>query len=421
MTPLYVNKYPPAAYGIFTHIYALASMVNAVLAFGMETTYFRYLQKVEERDKPKVFNNSFIVISTYASFVTKRFKDSISMFPDDTLLIADEAHNVGANQILKEFKKLKFNKRIGLSATPERIYDDITNLEINKLFNDSHPFIVSFTMAEALKQQILCSYKYYPVLVELTESESQQYYDITIQIAKIYASSNGDVRENESLKRLLLIRSSIINKATNKLSAFKQIISEIYNNKGKLEYMLVYTPEGSIPEDLVDELTDNLEDMKIIDEYTVAIRDIAPNIYVSQYTSNSKNRSTILENFESGSINVLTSMKCLDEGVDIPRSEVAIFCSSTGNPRQFIQRRGRVLRRHPNKTLATIYDLVVVPSLQRQEKEENFMTFNNINRKLIKKELKRVYDFSSLSINYTFTEYPERTFTLDKFTFNPFS
>jgi superfamily II DNA or RNA helicase len=97
-------------------------------------------------------------------------------------------------------------------------------------------------------------------------------------------------------------------------------------------------------------------------------------------------------------------MKCLDEGVDIPRSEFAIFCSSTGNPRQFIQRRGRVLRRHPDKTLATIYDLVVVPNLQRQEKEENLMVFNNINRKLMRKELKRVNDFSSLSINYTFTE-----------------
>ena len=349
-------------------------------------------------------DNSFIVISTYASFVSKRFKQLRDMFPEDMLLIADEAHNVGASQILKEFKKLKFPKRIGLSATPERLYDDESNSEINKIFNDSYPYIVSFTMEEALKRGSLCSYKYFPVLIELTESEYSRYFDISLQIARIFAAENGDVKENEMLKKLLMIRSSIINKAANKLPAFRKIISDLYSQYGTLNYMLVYAPEGSLPEELQEVFKDDVEDLKIIDEYTKAVRDVAPDVYVSQYTSNSKNRPSMLEQYSSGAINVLISMKCLDEGVDVPRSEFAIFCSSTGNPRQFIQRRGRVLRKHPNKTMATIYDLVVVPYIHEYVNDEEFILFNNVNRRLLKKELKRVYDFSSLAINSTYTE-----------------
>ena len=114
---------------------------------------------------------------------------------------------------------------------------------------------------------------------------------------------------------------------------------------------------------------------------------------VRQYTSNTHSRNDVINDFENGRLHVLTSMKCLDEGVDVPRSEVAIFCASTGNPRQFIQRRGRVLRLHNDKIHATIHDLVVVPIIDRQE--SNY----EIERNLIRTELERVVDFSALSIN----------------------
>ena len=84
-------------------------------------------------------------------------------------------------------------------------------------------------------------------------------------------------------------------------------------------------------------------------------------IHCIQFTSESIDRDSMLSDFANGNIDVLTSMKCLDEGVDVPRSELAIFCASTGNPRQFIQRRGRVLRTHKDKRYAVIHDLVVIP------------------------------------------------------------
>lgn len=99
----------------------------------------------------------------------------------------------------------------------------------------------------------------------------------------------------------------------------------------------------------------------------------------------------MLKQFADGSIDVLTSMKCLDEGVDVPRSELAIFCSSTGNPRQFIQRRGRVLRTHKDKKYAIIHDLVVIP--------ENVSDNSDIERNLVESEIRRVRDFALLSEN----------------------
>ena len=113
---------------------------------------------------------------------------------------------------------------------------------------------------------------------------------------------------------------------------------------------------------------------------------------VKQYTASTSNRDNVIKGFQNGEIDVLTSMKCLDEGVDVPRSELAIFCASTGNPRQFIQRRGRVLRTHKDKAFAVIHDLVVVP-------ETNDETTFEMEKSMIKKELERVVDFSTLALN----------------------
>ena len=101
----------------------------------------------------------------------------------------------------------------------------------------------------------------------------------------------------------------------------------------------------------------------------------------------------MLKQFAAGDLEVLTSMKCLDEGVDVPRSEFAVFCSSTGNPRQFIQRRGRILRMHPDKHMAVIHDLVVAPIINGSN------AAINVERNLLASELKRVQNFALLSDN----------------------
>ena len=142
-----------------------------------------------------------------------------------------------------------------------------------------------------------------------------------------------------------------------------------------------------------EEYIEDENDNKLINDYTSIVRGVNRSITVRQFTSQSKDRSEIIQSFTKGSTDVLTSMKCLDEGVDIPRSEIAIFCASSGNPRQFIQRRGRVLRIHKDKTKAQIHDLVVIPC-QNQD-----FAIDEFDKKLIKNELLRVFDFSSLALN----------------------
>ena len=129
-----------------------------------------------------------------------------------------------------------------------------------------------------------------------------------------------------------------------------------------------------------DDYSENL-----IDKYSQIILDVSNETTVKKFVSGIKERGIILDQFAKGEIEVLTSMKCLDEGVDVPRSEMAIFCASTGNPRQFIQRRGRILRKHPNKHMAVIHDLVIVPEINSEQ--DNYA----MERSLLQSELKRVH------------------------------
>ena len=176
---------------------------------------------------------------------------------------------------------------------------------------------------------------------------------------------------------------------------------------GNLKYTLVYVPEGAKPDDNTSDIFDTTETVadddysdNLIDVYTQIVQDVSKTTTVKKFTSAVKGRNEILDKYAKGEIEVLTSMKCLDEGVDVPRSEMAIFCASTGNPRQFIQRRGRILRKHPDKHLAIIHDLVVAPEISFGQ--ENY----NMERSLLRGELNRVRDFAVLSENadYAYTE-----------------
>jgi superfamily II DNA or RNA helicase len=196
-----------------------------------------------------------------------------------------------------------------------------------------------------------------------------------------------------------------LHKAEDKIRVFKEIITEI--GQDKLKYCFVYVPEGKKMFDSDEAVlhsnsdNDNETDFyeeNIIEKMLEITKNIFPNTTCNTYTGkNSKTeRKTILQGFENGQINVLFAMKCLDEGVDVPRAEYGIFASSTGNPRQFIQRRGRLLRRHPDKTFAHIYDMVVVPDFQSQYYSKEFW---NMERSLVRGELNRVAYFANLATN----------------------
>lgn len=352
--------------------------------------------------------HSFIIISTYASFGRDIVFQQLTSFSPKTtkrlLLIADEAHNIGSKRIMNKISGVKFLRRIGLSATPDRQFDDTGNFAIRTFFGckpDSYTF--EFTMREAIDKGYLCRYNYFPHVVRLTGSEMKEYMKISLQLAKLYNfDSESFPGSNDILMALLLKRKRIIHKAQNKESIFRAILEERFQQKGNLKYTLVYVPEGDISDenepDVIENDNENIsEDIlapdHLIDRYTKIVADIHPSVTVKNFISGLNNRDRVLADFASGDLEVLTSMKCLDEGVDVPRSELAIFCSSTGNPRQFIQRRGRILRKHPDKFKAIIHDLVVVPEVTTASESYN------MERNLLKGELKRVRDFATLSEN----------------------
>ena len=370
--------------------------------------WLKMADQYRKHDEP---TQNFIIISTYASFIREIvFRELNGFEKGKLLLIADEAHNMGSPSMLKRLKDIIYLRRIGLSATPERQFDSETNKKIYHFFGADDKFTFEYSMEQAIhgEKPVLCKYYYYPHLVRLTDEEMDRYIELSEKISKYFNFISGDFdKRDDILMGLLLARKRIIHKAINKLKVFKEIIATRYREKGNLKYTLVYVPEGNKPDyvnngdtdfEFQDQIADDNETEHLIDIYTKEISDLASFITVKKFVAGQKGREEILHDFANGKLQVLTSMKCLDEGVDVPRSELAIFCASTGNPRQFIQRRGRILRMHPDKHIAVIHDLVVAPEIGANSSSYR------MEQMLLKGELLRVKNFSLLSENPSYSQ-----------------
>lgn len=331
-----------------------------------------------------------IIITTYATFNRSEIQSFITSTKgiDSFIYIADEAHNTGSPTSLKKLPK-KITQRIGLSATPERIYDERGSEEIYQYFNSYPPlYTYRYTMKQAIEENILCHYDYHPIFVELTEIEMAEYRRITDKLRKYLDAETGGYKKEAEM--LLLQRKRIIHKAENKKPALSTLLDS-FKMKQKLKFTFVFVPEGFEPDYADDDSFEiENEDMRIIDEYADMFK--SRNYKYYKFIGGIEDTQQVLKNFEEGHIDVLLAMKCLDEGVDIPRTQHAIFCSSTGNPRQFVQRRGRVLRKSDGKDKAQIWDLIVIPPNISGE-------INSIERNLFTAEVKRIVNFASLADN----------------------
>lgn len=360
--------------------------------FNLKNIFLAYsdnnwIPELERLNTSFIFDKlqSFVIIATYKTFVSEKFQSRINKLPKETLLIADEVHNMGGPMMQAILPDVSFENRIGLSATPKRKWDPegLVNSLIEDFFDSREPYTYSFSMERAIRENVLCQYDYYPHIVYLSEEEMVDYIDKSKQLSRLFDANAKTFRNPDFAKILVLERKRIIHKASNKKECFKNIIVNHMKEHKSLAYTFVYAPEGE------DENREN-----ILNSYIRVLGDCFPGVRAYPYTHKSDNRQQVMENFESGYVDVLFSMQCLDEGVDVPRAELAIFCSSTGNPRQFIQRRGRVLRQHKDKDHAVIHDIVVIP--QNSGDEDTF----SLEQKLIKDELTRVIYFASLARNH---------------------
>jgi superfamily II DNA or RNA helicase len=344
--------------------------------------------------------SNYAIITTYATFKGIKFQSILNeYFTSDfnnIILIADEAHNFGAPGFLKVVPNF-FNKRIGLSATPERQFDDSGNKLLNDFFScTEEEYTFEYNMKTAIENGILCRYKYYPVIVNLEIDEQENYLKLSKELLKYIDPETGKYKESDFVNNLLIRRKNIIHKAKNKLNALISIINTI--GKENFKKAFIYVPEGIEAEYTTNEFTSEENENElhsIIDNYIIVIYEHF-RLKMAKFTGETNNREQILNQFKKGQLDALLAMKCLDEGVDIPQTKYAIFCSSTGNPRQYIQRRGRVLRTHTAKEYAVIYDLIVKPTISHTNTDEKLRKME-IN--IFLSELKRLVNFAVLSEN----------------------
>ncbi|MGF1479906.1 MAG: DNA phosphorothioation system restriction enzyme [Cyanophyceae cyanobacterium] len=317
------------------------------------------------------------IITTNSTLIGEGFQSQLRFFPEKTLIVGDEAHNLGSPRLEASLPR-SIGLRLALSATPERYFDEEgTDTLLHYFGAVLQP---EFTLADAIQQGALVHYRYYPVLVELTTAEAFAYAKLTQRIGWAMAE-NDNWKTNAALTALLMQRSRLIGAAANKLNALRQLMA----NRLHTHHTLFYCGDGLVTAEAYERR--QLEAVTRLLGKELGYR-------VNTYTAQTPlaEREAMRQQFERGELQGLVAIRCLDEGVDIPSIQTAVILASTGNPRQFIQRRGRILRPHAGKTGATLFDMIVMPpELERETRE--------VERNLLNKELKRFIEFANLADN----------------------
>lgn len=338
------------------------------------------LLKILKKDEK---NKKLVIITTYDSFCGNDDKILESLDLDSTLIIADEVHKFGAASYSKKLpEKIKY--RIGLSATPKRPYDEKGTKAIFDYFCPSENSY-EFSIKNAIDADMLCHYEYHPTVIPLTDFEMEDYENISEKISRLSVivnnSAKTDKEDEERLEQLLKERHRIIERAQNKKSEFLEIMqSEISKYKDRT---IVFCPDGK---------DENGKDFLEVYKSELWNEFVSKGkiVRMSEYVQGTKRE--IIESFTAGAIDILFAKQRLNEGIDIPAAKRAFFIASSTSEREFIQRRGRVLRKSPetNKTLAEIFDFIVVPP------DRNSVYAQSI----VENEIKRAIDFAATADNY---------------------
>ena len=333
--------------------------------------------------------DNFCVITTNATFVTPSMQNELAKMNGDFCLVVDEAHNFGSKKQIACMSE-KFNFRLALSATIVRHHDEYGTQRLFDYFGDK---CIEYALKEAIADGKLTPYFYYPVLVSFNEDELHEYVEITDKVAKILKKVPHGDDLPQSAERLLIKRARIIAGAQEKVVKLKEVIAPYQN----ANHLLVYCGATRVESLYLNENAVDSDDQRQIDEATSLLGNVL-GMRVTQFTAaeDSRQRELIKEQFSKGEIQALVAIKCLDEGMNIPGIETAFILASSTNPKEYIQRRGRVLRKAPGKKYAKIYDFITLP---RPLDEYSFQSSIQAELSLVKREVERMRDFQELSEN----------------------
>ena len=319
----------------------------------------------------RLFNKTkpLFAITTYDSLTANDFQLLVQRFRNNFVYVFDECHKLGTPTIIKNFRPKEPSYKIGLSATPERWFDTNGTQYISGIIGHT---VYEYSMERAIKNEKLCQYNYHIVLSELTDDETSLFTKLTSQLSKaVAASPDGEL--SESAKLLLEKRARIGKKASNKWEDFFNVFRDYPEKNGSIVYVFD------------EQVQDMISEIK---------KRFGLNVHGIVADTKSDDRERILKGFNDHQIDVLVAIQCLDEGVDVPNCHAEFILASSTNPREFIQRRGRVLRKspeNPNK-VADIYDFVTIA------RDTEYYT-NEEKASVVKRELPRVAEFVSRSKN----------------------
>lgn len=334
----------------------------------------------------------FCFVTTNATYSSKFVCEQMKYLGKDTLLLVDEAHNFGSPNLRnKLYPNIEY--RLALSATLDRHGDEEGTDCLKTYFGEK---CIQYDLKRAIKEGKLTPYYYYPVVVYLDEDEMEQYRDISYRVSKeCHKDKHGNLKITDKGKRLLLQRARIVAGAKSKLVELKKLMQNYKNDT----HILVYCGATRVQTFEYDESEHDEEGERQI----VAVSKILGNelgMKVTHFTSNesAEEREVIKRRFASADpYQAIVAIKCLDEGVNIPSIRTAFILASTTNPKEYIQRRGRVLRLASNKPYAVIYDFVTL--VRPLEEVNRYSTDYNCERALAKRELARIKEFGEIALN----------------------
>ena len=314
-----------------------------------------------------------VIVVSHKTLCNDNFLEEIQSIKCKKLLIGDEVHNLGSESFLENVPEF-FDYRLGLSATPVRQYDQLGTKALQTYFGDS---VFKFELKHAIGV-CLVEYDYFVHQVELNEEEMETWFQLTEKIKKNYWRFENGISD-EFLTKLLRDRRAILETAVNKLTSLRLLLDEI--NTNNLKHTLIYATDKD-PEQL------KAVNM-MLNELGIVFRQLT-----AEETSDRKLMTNVINDFKSGEIQVLTAKRVLDEGVNIPEINQAFILASTTVERQWVQRRGRILRtcNELNKKNSTIHDFIALPIDFRNNLDKD-------TRKLIKSELTRIQEFATLARN----------------------
>ncbi len=337
--------------------------------------------------------NHFCVVTTNATFSSDYVQGIVKKMRGNVLLVVDEAHNFGAENLSTTLMdNMKY--RLALSATIDRHGDPEGTSKLYAYFGEK---CIEYTLKDAIDNKMLTPYYYYPVVVSLSGTELEEYLDLTAKIRKnVHPDKRGKVVLSEYAKMLLIKRARLVSGAVEKIDVLRGLMQDYKDDN----HMLVYCGATTMHDVDYKEGKAHADDIRQID----LVADLLGNelgMRVSKFTSeeDAAERERIKADFDEGEhLQAVVAIRCLDEGVNIPSIKTAFILASSTNPKEYVQRRGRVLRLFKGKTHAVIYDFITLPfalELTNQVEPEVLES----GKSLALREIVRMKDFAAIAEN----------------------